>query len=219
MPSTSGNVTDAAAYRAMWEQRLNAALDRALADSPRAQGLAAGLAGRSVEVQLHATRWAVNLHSHGERLELRASGAGPADARISGGALALLALAGADPEAVIRRGDVRIDGDAEVAAQFRELAWLLRPDLEHELGRALGPVPAHLAVRALRGALDWGRRARTATLHNLADYLAHERRDLVPQPESEHLLRGAEDLRERSDRLDARVADLEQRVRALRGVG
>ena len=199
--------------------RLNAALDRALADSPRAQGLASGLAGRSVEIRLHATRWAAILHSHGERLEVRAGGASPADACISGGALALFALAGTDPEAVIRRGDVRIDGDAEVAAQFRELAALLRPDLEHEIGRALGPVPAHLAVRALRGALDWSRRAGTATLHNLADYLAHERRDLVPLPESEHLLRGAEDLREQSDRLDARIADLEQRLRALRGVG
>jgi ubiquinone biosynthesis accessory factor UbiJ len=203
----------------MWEQRLNAALHGALADSPRAQGLVAGLAGRSVEVQLHATRWAVVLHSHGDRLEVRAGCATPADARISGGTLALLALAGTDPEAVIRRGDVRVDGDAEVAAQFRQLAQLLRPDLEHELGRALGPVPAHLAVRALRGTLDWGRRAGAATLHNLADYLAHERQDLVPQPESEHLLRGAETLREQSDRLDARLADLEQRVRALRGVG
>jgi ubiquinone biosynthesis protein UbiJ len=203
----------------MWEQRLNAVLQRALAASPRAQGLAAGLAGRSLELQLHATRWSAVLRSHGDRLEVRAGSAAAADARISGGALALLALAAADPEAVVRRGDVRIDGDAEVAAQFRELARLLRPDLEHELARLLGPVPAHLAVRALRTAAGWGRQASAAALRDVADYLAHERRVLVPQPEAEHLLRDAETLRERSDRLDARLADLEQRMRALQGAG
>jgi ubiquinone biosynthesis protein UbiJ len=200
---------------------LNAALDRALTGSPRAQALAAGLAGRSVQVQLTATRWAVRLHSHGERLELRGADAGghddaPADARISGGALALLALASADPEAPLRRGDVRIDGDAEVADQFRELARLLRPDLEHALGHALGPVPAHLALRALRAAVGWGRSAGRTTLRNASDYLAHESRDLVPGPEAEHLLRGTEDLREQTDRLDARLAGLERRVLALK---
>jgi ubiquinone biosynthesis protein UbiJ len=199
--------------------RLDAALARALAASPRAQQLARELAGRSLELRLAGSHWALRLHSHGERLELRAATAAPADARISGGALALFALAGADPQAVVRRGDVLVAGDTEVADRFRELVRLLRPDLEHAIGRALGPVPAHFAVRAARGALAWGRNAGRATLRNTADYLAHERRDLVPVPEAEHLLLGAEALREQSDRLDVRLAELERRVGVLRGTG
>jgi ubiquinone biosynthesis protein UbiJ len=219
----------------MWasaiSSRLDAVLARALTDSPRAQQLTRELAGRSVDLELVGTGWAIRLRSDGERLELGAAaraaqaaaapgGAGAAaDARISGGALALLALSGPDPEAVVRRGGLRVDGDAEVADRFRELARLLRPDLEHELGRAVGPVPAHLAVRAARGALGWGRRALRATLRNTADYLAHERRDLVPVPEFEHVLRAAEALREHLDRLEARLGELQRRLAVLRGSG
>ncbi|MCC7461063.1 MAG: hypothetical protein IT480_01235 [Gammaproteobacteria bacterium] len=192
------------------------------------------LTGRSVELQLSGTRWALRLHSHGESLQLRAVAAAPAaggtaadgdssvsaaDARISGGALALLALAGPDAVAVLRRGDVRIEGDGALAERFSELARLLRPDVEHQLGHAIGPIPAHLALRAGRGALAWGRRAARATLRNAADYLAHERRDLVPAPESEQVMRGAERLREQSDRLDVQLTQLERRVAVLRGAG
>jgi ubiquinone biosynthesis protein UbiJ len=198
--------------------RLDAALARALADSPRARELTRELAGRSVTVRLAGAGWAVCLHSRGTALELRAAG-GASDACISGGALALLGLAGPDAQAVLRRGDARIEGDGEIAERFGELARLLRPDIEHELGRLLGAVPAHLATRAARGALAWGRQAARATLRNAADYLAHESRDLVPAPESEHVMRGAETLREQSDRLDARLAGLERRVAALRGIG
>jgi len=205
--------------------RINAALARALADSPRAGALAAALRGRSLAVRVAATRWSVMLRSHGEQLELvhaTAEAAGAAavpDATMSGSVLSLLALAGADPEAVIRRGDVRIEGDAEVAGRFRELVRLLRPDFEHELSRLVGAVPAHLASGALRGALGWARRAASTTLRNTADYLAHERRDLVPHAEAERLLRDGERLRDDGERLEARLAELERRVRALRGAG
>ena len=200
---------------------LDAALARALADSPRARELARELTGRSVELRLAGTAWGLRLRSHGERLELGApaEAAGAADARIVGGALALLALAGPEPDAVLRRGGVRIDGDSEVADRFRELVRLLRPDVEYTLGRAIGPVPAHLATRAARGAFAWGRRAARATLHNASDFLAHESRDLVSAPEAEHVLRGTEQLREQADRLDARLAELDRRVATLRGAG
>ena len=212
-------------------QRIDAALARALADSPRARDLTRALAGRSVDLRLDGTGWRLRLRSAGNRLELDAAAAAPgtspdtggtnaaADACISGGALALLALAGPDPEAVLRRGDVRIDGDAEVAERFRELLRLLRPDVEHVIGRAVGPLPAHVALRAARKTLTWGRRAAHTTLRNTADYLAHESRVLVSAPESEHVMRGTEGLREQSDRLAARLADLERRISVLRGAG
>lgn len=201
--------------------RIDAALARALAASPRAQELARELAGRSVDVRLAGTRWGLRVLALDGRLALSpAPDAGlDADACISGGALGLVALAGSDPEGVLRRGEARIDGDTQVAERFGELARLLRPDVEHQLGRAIGPVPAHLAARAARGTLAWSRRAARSLLRDTADYLAHERSVLVPAAESEHALRGVEALREQSDRLEARVGELERRIAVLRGVG
>ena len=43
---------------------------------------------------------------------------------------------------------------------------------------------------------------RTTGVRNVAEYLAHERRDLVPRAEAEDFYRGVERLREDLDRLE-----------------
>jgi ubiquinone biosynthesis protein UbiJ len=137
------------------------------------------------------------------------SGREPADAEISGSLMSLAALSGAHPEEVIRRGDVTIRGDAELAQKFRELAMLLRPDVEEELARLIGDTPAHQALRLVRAATGFGRRAAATGVRNVAEYLAHERRDLVSGPEAEDFYRRVEKLREDLDRLDARTRLIE----------
>jgi ubiquinone biosynthesis protein UbiJ len=129
----------------------------------------------------------------------------------------LLALAGAEPEAVIQRGDVRIEGDAEIAQQFRELVTLLRPDLEASLSGLVGRSAAHVLMRGLRGAAAWTRSSAWTGVQNLSEYLAHERGDLVPRAEAEHFMRGVDDLREQLDRIEARLTLLERRTRTIPG--
>ena len=82
-----------------------------------------------------------------------------AEAELVGGPLSLLALAGGTPEAVLQRGDVQIRGDAELAQKFRELALLLRPDVEEELSQVIGDVPAHQLGRFARAAFGWTQKA------------------------------------------------------------
>src|ERR1700755_3022882 len=113
--------------------------NRGLPRSPRAQQLCAELAGRRVAVAIAGSPRNVVIESTGLALKLSSVAAGtPADATISGGPLSLLALSGTAPEAVLQRGAVRIDGDAQLAQKFRELALLLRPDLEDELSLVVG---------------------------------------------------------------------------------
>ncbi|HWM67976.1 MAG TPA: SCP2 sterol-binding domain-containing protein [Steroidobacteraceae bacterium] len=181
-------------------------LNRGLPRSPRAQQLCAELAGRRVAVAISGSPRQVLVESTGLSLKLSAVEAGvAADATISGGPFSLLALSGAAPEAVLQRGDVRIDGDAELAQKFRELALLLRPDLEDELSLVVGDVPAHQLGRFARAAFGWTRKAAATTVRNAAEYLAHERRDLVPRSEAEQFLQGVDTLREDVDRLAVRI--------------
>ena len=65
-------------------------------------------------------------------------------------------------------------------------------------------------MRLARMAAGFGRRTVETGLRNMAEYLAHERRDLVPRAEAEDFYRGVERLREDLDRLDARARLLEQ---------
>jgi ubiquinone biosynthesis accessory factor UbiJ len=194
-------------------------LNRGLPRSPRAQRLCAELAGRRVAIVIGLPtdsaaaaplrQPAVLVESTGMSLKLISpttqTPAAPADATVTGGPFSLLALSGPAPEAVLQRGDVRIDGDAELAEKFRELALLLRPDLEEELSLVLGDVPAHQMGRFVRTALGWTRKAAATTVRNVAEYLGHEQRDLIPRSEAEQFLRGVDTLREDVDRLAARI--------------
>lgn len=176
-------------------------LNRGLPRSPRAQQLCAELAGRTLALEIRAIG-CMQVQSTGSSLKLSRP-EGVADARIVGGPLSLLALMG--PAPVLQRGAVRIDGDVELAQKFRELGRLLRPDLEEELSLLVGDVSAHRIGRLTRIALDWTRRAAETTVRNVAEYLAHERQDLVSRSEADRFLRGVDTLREDVDRLGARL--------------
>jgi ubiquinone biosynthesis accessory factor UbiJ len=216
------NVVDIA-----FERLLERAVARARVDSPRAIALLRALQDRTLAVRIVGSAFHIELESNGETLRrvgpgISASSSAPAstsvpDATIIGAPLSLLALAGEDPQAVIARGDVKIEGDAEIAQSFRELAMLMRPDLEAGLSRLLGRSGAHMAVRGLRAVGDWARATAWTATHNVAEYLAYERGDLVSRPEAEHFLRGVDQLREQLDRLDARLSQIELRAATLPG--
>jgi ubiquinone biosynthesis protein UbiJ len=184
-------------------------LNRGLPRSPRARELTAALGGRSVALEV-ASLARVRLASTGVTLAV-SRGDAAADATLAGGPLAMLALLGEGAPGVLRRGAVEITGDAEVAQQFQELLQLLRPDAEEELALVVGDVPAHGLARGLRLAGELGRRALGTSVANAAEYLAHERADLVPRQEGEQFLRGVDALREDLDRLEARLGLLERR--------
>jgi ubiquinone biosynthesis protein UbiJ len=184
-------------------------LNRNLPRSPRALALTAELKGRSVRIEARTLGWALRCESLGSSVRLTRADGTPADAEISGSLMSLAALSGAHPEEVIQRGDVNIRGDAEVAQKFRELAMLLKPDVEEELARLIGDTPAHQALRFVKMATGFGRRAANTSVRNVAEYFAHETGDLVPRAEAEDFYRGVERLREDLDRLDARTAHLE----------
>ena len=193
----------------MLSATLDNLLNRGLPRSPRARQLCAELEGKSVAIEIRAiTR--LRVASTGQTLTVTRDDA-PADATLTGGPLSLLALAGESPDAVLQRGAVAIGGDAELAQKFRELARLLRPDLEEELSLLLGDVPAHQLGRLARLGLNWSRKAASTTLANLAEYLGHERADLVPRNEGEQFLRGVDAVREGVDRLAARIELLARR--------
>lgn len=187
-------------------------LNRNLPRSPRARALCAELAGRRVALAIEGFGMRFVLGSDGAQLALArdSADATPADARISGTPLNLLALVGPDAEGVIRRGDVRIDGDAEAAQRFRELGRLLRPDIEEELSRLVGDAAAHRLAQMAGGMVDFGRRFAETGSRNVAEYFAHERADLVPRAEADAFFADVDHAREDVDRLAARIELLAQ---------
>ena len=193
---------------------LRAALARAVEDSSRARELTARLEGRSLRIEATGSPWWLLLTMQGGTLDARlvpTAQPAPADASIHGSVVALLGAAGPAQRELLQRGSLRIEGDAELAHRCSELLQLLRPDVEQQLGRVMGPIPAHLLWRGARTAWQGGEALLRDQSRNAADWLAHERRALVPAAEGEHRYREIDATREQLDRLDARVQVLERR--------
>ncbi len=188
----------------MLTETIENVLNRGLPRSPRARQLCRELQGHRVGVEVSGLARLV-VESTGETLLIKRDRAAATEAEIVGGPFSLLALAGESPEAVIQRGGVQIRGDVELAQRFRELALLLRPDIEEEVSKVIGDVPAHHLGRFARAAFSWTRNAASTQARNMAEYLAHERQHLVPRAEADQLLKGVDTLRENVDRLEARI--------------
>jgi ubiquinone biosynthesis protein UbiJ len=190
-----------------------AVLNRNIAASTPGQMQAVRLEGTSLQVDVEGITRVRAVCSAG-RLALLAGDDSPADAVISGSVPALLQLfRNGSPAQAQTRSSVQIRGDAEIANSYRELFAAARPDLEEELSRWVGDMPARHLSQLARSVRTWARRARRTAGENIAEYLQEEGRDLVTKTEMEEFLRGVDGVRDGVDRIEARLRGIEQRVK------
>jgi ubiquinone biosynthesis accessory factor UbiJ len=203
-----------------WLAAFEALLNRGVQASMQATALARRLGGTALRLDIEGMT-SIRISVLGGRLSL--TGAGPLDsqagdpgahavagASIAGSPLALLRLAAGSAS---RGAGVSVSGDAEIANSYRELLALARPDIEEELSRLVGDVPARALSQFAAKTVQWAVRARRAAGENIAEYLQEESRDLVNKPELDEFLQGVDLVRETADRVDARIARLEQRLK------
>jgi len=214
-----------------WLGGVEALLNRGLGASLQAAALARRLDGTALRLDVEGII-AIRLSVSGGRLALASDGrssesgaAEPVAATISGSIPALLQLAGAGRRGAPGRAAPRapwsatppaaaqIRGDAEIANSYRQLLVFARPDWEEELSRVIGDLSARRVSRVARQAFAWVRAARGTAGENLAEYLQEESRDLVNKPELEEFLQGVDALRDTADRIAARIARLEHRLK------
>jgi ubiquinone biosynthesis protein UbiJ len=186
-----------------------AVFNRNIAASTPAAALARRLEGSGLQVEIEALM-CIRAAMFGGRLALLAADSGTsADAVISGSPPALLQMLNSGRPAT-SRNPVQIRGDAEIANLYRELFAAARPDLEEELSRFIGDMPARHLGQIARSVRTWARRARRIAGENIAEYLQEEGRDLITRTELEEFLRGVDNAREAADRIEARLGRIER---------
>ncbi len=199
----------------VWLAAIESLLNRGIDQSLRAASVAGRLNGTSMELRIEGLT-PIRIAAFSGRLALASAGTATADpdAVIAGTPLALLDLfARRDTPSAARGAErVHISGDAEIAARYRELLELARPDWEEELSRLIGDLPARRVSLAARAALSWARGFARSAQANIAEYLQEESRALVSKPEVLEFLGQVDALRETADRVEARIARLERRL-------
>jgi ubiquinone biosynthesis accessory factor UbiJ len=192
-----------------WLATAEAVFNRNIAASTPAAALARRLEGTSLHIEIEAITRIRAAMAGGRLALLAADTATSADAEIFGSAAALLQMLKSGRPAM-SRNPVQIRGDAEIANAYRELFKAARPDLEEELSRFIGDLPARRLGQVARSVRTWARRARRTAGENIAEYLQEEGRDLITRPELEEFLRGVDSAREAVDRIEARLVRIER---------
>ncbi|TXH68170.1 MAG: SCP2 domain-containing protein [Lysobacteraceae bacterium] len=215
------------AWKPLAGRALEAALNRALALDPDTREALVALDGRSVVLNLSASTGdapalALRLQVEGERLRV-----GPADVEGApdlalrttlGGALSfgmrallprLLGETRADEAPPI--GQVRIEGDADLARRLQKLAERYDPDWQQPFAAVFGDVLGVQIANGFAAALRQARSGGRKFAESAAEYLTEESRDVVPRAELDAFYDDVDALRDDAERLASRVARLTTR--------
>lgn len=200
-------------WKAPAGRALESALNRALALDPDTRAELAALDGRSVALRLESPPFALRIDVAGEALRV-----GPVDAADAadlsvrstlGGLLKQLPMLRRDDAPPV--GQLRIEGDAELARRLQRMAARFDPDWARPLtavfGEVLGTQLANGIAFALRNAKHAGREFAGSA----ADWLTEESRDVLGREELAAFHEDVDAIRDDVERIAARVARLQAR--------
>lgn len=194
---------------------LETALNHALSLDPETQAKLSSLQGRSVQLHLQGMELALAVTVEGNRLKV-----GPApersDLRVAATPGSLLSMLFRRQGEGMAPGKVDIAGDAELARRLEKLASGFAPDFEQAFARSFGDVIGVPLAKAVREGLAHARETASHLAQDGAAWLRDETQVAVAPGEVESFLDDVDALRERTERLEARLARFERLQRGSR---
>jgi ubiquinone biosynthesis protein UbiJ len=156
-------------------------------------------------VKLALTGVGIDLFFAGQvkKLSITAESELPVDTTITGSPGALLAMAVPDWRAP--GSGVRIEGDAGSAQALEKLFKHLDPDWEVWLARHLGPIMGHQVWRLIRDSAEAGQHGARTAGDQVGRFLREESGLLVTREEVDAFSNEVDELREATDRLEAKL--------------
>ena len=201
---------------------LEAVINRCIGDSSRARELLEDLDGSSLAIIVTGLGICLRLQALKTRLALSAAtvrSETAATATVEGTPPILLGLLGNAGAEGFRHSGARLSGDAPTAEAFAELLRHARPDIEEELSRIIGDIPAHEVAGAARRTDAFARRAGSAVTMNASEFLQEEARQLPPRVEVDAFSRDVDRLRDDVERAAQRLGRLERHRRREPSLG
>ena len=193
---------------------LEIALNRALALDPDTRDSLRALDGRRVALRLASPPLALQVTVNGERLEV-----GPVDGEVEpdlsvrstiGGLISQLPFLRNDDAPPV--GQLRIEGDADLARRLQRLAERFDPDWQQPFARVFGDVLGVQIANALAAGLRHAKVAAKEFAGNAAEFVTEESRDVVPRDELNAFHDDVDGLRDDVERVAARIARLHTRL-------
>jgi len=188
---------------------LEAALNRVVDLAPDTRTALRPLDGRAITLDFRSTPLAMRIAVAGDRLAIGPAFGGESALRVTAAPSALLAMAlSRGRDEATTPGRVDVSGDADLARRLERIANKFEPDFDEAFARVFGDVAGYQIARGVRRALATVRGGAEAFARDTAEYLSEEGRVIVPKAEVDVFLDDVDAIRERADRLDARVKRL-----------
>ncbi len=193
---------------------LEQSLNRLLSRDPVTLRALGRLDGRVIALEISSpVPMKLFLIPNNEGLQLQQHYGDEPDASIAGSASALLRLVSSEDKAAALFGKgVTISGDSVLANRLQAILADTDIDWEGLLADQIGDLPAHQAANFVRQQRSYWRQTGSSLSHNLGEYLQEEALLLPPRAELEGFMADVDTLRQRSDRLEARLQRLLNRL-------
>ncbi|MBD2857964.1 SCP2 sterol-binding domain-containing protein [Spongiibacter sp. KMU-158] len=192
---------------------LEDAINRGITLDSRAPEQLSTLNGKRFALQLQEPEIFLGIAIQSGHIRLNSDSQTKVDTRLSGSWAEFARIASADdPATALINGDITIQGDTAPLLELRNILSQLDLDWERPLANTFGDVVAHQIGSSLRAGQRWALQGAKTLRRQVEDFLLEESR-LVPHPyQAEDFFRQIEDLRTRSERLEARLRSLSQRI-------
>ena len=195
---------------------IEAAFNRYLRLDSQVEQLLAPLAGKVIAVHITPFDETIYLCPTASSLQMLESYQGDLDAQLSGSlsALGLMGLS-ATPMRALFKGEVRIDGDSQVAHKLQSLFAKLDIDWQGKLAQFTGDELAEKLAGLFKSSRDWTQHSLSSFKLNLQEFLQEETRDLPAKAEAEQVFQQIDEARNDVERLNARLQRLLEQQTAI----
>jgi ubiquinone biosynthesis accessory factor UbiJ len=192
---------------------IETALNRLLALDPETRAAVAELEGQRIRLSMEAPALALEVSVRDGRLAVGPAEASEADLAVHGTLGGLLSqLPFLRPDAGRGSGKLKIAGDADLARRLQKAAERYDPDWNLPFTEVFGDIVGVQIASAVRAALRFGRDGATRFARHGAEFLTEESRDVIGRAELEAHLDDVDALRDRVERLHARMQLLQRKL-------
>jgi ubiquinone biosynthesis protein UbiJ len=189
---------------------LTAAFNRYLSLDPEAPEKLKNFDGKLICIEIRGLNKNLYLSIDDNQLTVVKDIADEPDTTISGSPSALFKLGlHRDSAPLFFSGEVEIRGDTRLGRRFKSLLADMEIDREEYLSRVVGDIAAHRIAGVFHELGKWNRSAADNLADDVGEYLQEESRDIVSGAELDMFNQQVDILRDDVDRLEARIAQLD----------
>ncbi len=140
---------------------------------------------------------------------------GDASTKVSGKPSDFIELLAADDAgSALINGNITLQGDSASLLELQAILHNLELDWEAELASLIGDMPAHQLGKAIRSGAKWGKQTHNSLLRQVEEYIHEEGRLAPPRAELEDFYHDVSKLKDDTDRLAAKIAQLGSKIAA-----